>query len=212
MKSSVASATPSSRNTSARHVHFPRTQPTIFRITPTNGLSCSLQCFKTHKSTHPEPTTVTAAPSAPILPEVPLPAPLPRYLKNRIDFSALATNPRFQDLVKTHPTLLPTLQRVYAATIEPDPEAEARRRRWAGRGGFRGRGSRGRGRGRGGRFGGFDEHEGRWTPKQGDAKAMKQLKELRQGDRGDEERNAMAEFVSLVEDIFAKKDKTADDG
>jgi hypothetical protein len=101
---------------------------------------------------------------------------------------------------------------VYAATIEPDPEAEARRRRWAGRGGFRGRGSRGRGRGRGGRFGGFDEHEGRWTPKQGDAKAMKQLKELRQGDRGDEERNAMAEFVSLVEDIFAKKDKTADDG
>jgi hypothetical protein len=169
-------------------------------ITQFDDLSCSLQCFKTHKVTHPEP--VTTAPAV-LLPQVPLPAPLPRYLKNKIDFSELATNPRFHDLVKTHPTLLPTLQRVYAATIEPDPKAEAPRRR-AVRGG--------RGRGRGGRFGRFDE--GRWTQKQGDAKAMKLLKELRNGDSDSRatEMNAMAEFVGLVDEVFGKRDKTEEDG
>jgi hypothetical protein len=41
---------------------------------------------------------------------------------------------------------------------------------------------------------------------------MKLLKELRQGDSADKEKDAMAEFVCLVEDIFRKKEKTENDG
>jgi hypothetical protein len=95
-------------------------------------------------------------------------------------------------LLKTFPTLLTTLQRVYAATIEPDPEDEMRRRR----GGFRGRGMRGRGRGRG--RGGFDDREGRWTQKKGDADGMSILKEL----RSEKDDAGMKAFVGLVEEMF----------
>jgi hypothetical protein len=140
-----------------------------------------------------------------VLPQPPPPAPIPRYLKKRLDFSTLATNPKFQDLLKTYPTLLPTLQRVYAATIEPDPEEGAGRRRFN-RGGFRGRGSRGRGRGRGG-FRGFDDREAKWTQKKGDADAMRMLKGLRDGKSGDKEKDGMAAFVQLVEETFGHSEK-----
>tara|TARA_R110002003_G_scaffold9_42_gene789 strand:- start:221 stop:823 length:603 start_codon:yes stop_codon:yes gene_type:complete len=171
-----------------------------------DDISCSLQCFKTHKATHPEPTTTPSSTSEPVvLPQPPPPAPIPRYLKKRLDFSTLATNPKFQDLLKTYPTLLPTLQRVYAATIEPDPEEGAGRRRFN-RGGFRGRGSRGRGRGRGG-FGGFDDREAKWTQKKGDADGMRLLKGLRDGKSGDKEKDGMAAFVQLVEEVFGEGDK-----
>jgi hypothetical protein len=122
------------------------------------------------------------------LPQPPTPPPVPRYLKKKTDFSVLATNPKFQDLLKTYPALLPTLQRVYATTIEPDPED-----RRMGRGGFRGRGMRGRGRGRG--RGGFnDDREGRWNQKKGDADALKMLKGLRDGKSGDKEKEGMVAF------------------
>jgi hypothetical protein len=91
---------------------------------------------------------------------------------------------------------------VYAATIEPDPEEEARRRRFN-RGGFRGRGSRGRGRGRGG----FDDREARWTQKKGDADGMRLLKGVREGKMGDDEKDGMAEFVTLIEECFGEKEK-----
>jgi hypothetical protein len=168
--------------------------------------SCSLPCFKLHKTTHPEPiaSTPQTEPS-PSLPQPPTPPPIPRYLKKKTDFSALATNPKFQDLLKTYPTLLPTLQRVYATTIEPDPEEEAQRRRM-GRGGFRGRGMRGRGRGRG--RGGFnDDREGRWTQKKGDADGMKMLKGLRDGKSGDKEKDGMVAFGMLVEEMFGEKEE-----
>ncbi|EAT85120.1 hypothetical protein HBH56_169960 [Parastagonospora nodorum] len=156
---------------------------------------CSLNCFKLHKTTHPEPAPSSKQPPSEItLPQPPPPAPIPRYLKKKTDFSALATSSKFQDLLKTYPTLLATLQRVYAATIEPDPEDEMRRRR----GGFRGRGSRGRGRGRG--RGGFDDRDGRWTQKKGDADGMRILKGLRSG----EEDGGMKAFVGLVDEMFGK--------
>jgi hypothetical protein len=172
-------------------------------------LSCSLSCFKTHKTTHPEPINAPAssATTSPSLPQPPPPAPIPRYLKKKTDFSVLATNPKFQELLKTYPTLLPTLQRVYAATIEPDPEEEARRRRFT-RGGFRGRGSRGRGRGRGG----FDDREARWTQKKGDADGMKLLKGLRDGKSGDKEKDGMAEFVRLIEECFGESGDKVEGG
>jgi hypothetical protein len=125
-----------------------------------------------------------------------------------MDFSALASNPQFQELLKTHPSLLASLQRVYAATIEPDPDD---RPRGSFRGAYRGRGrGRGwdRGRGRGGRFGG-DDRPPRWTPKKGDADATKMLKALREGERGDEEKETMVEFVKLVQEMFGK---TQEDG
>ncbi|KAF2036087.1 hypothetical protein EK21DRAFT_52317 [Setomelanomma holmii] len=164
---------------------------------------CSLQCFKIHKVTHPEPAAATPTTIEPIaLPQPPPPAPIPRYLKKRIEFSALATSPKFQDLLKTYPTLFPALQRVYAATIEPDPEDESRRQRFS-RGGFRGRGSRGRGRGRGG----FDDREGRWTQKKGDADGLRMLKNLRDGRSEDKEKDGMAAFVRLVGEMFGDGEK-----
>jgi hypothetical protein len=173
----------------------------------TNIFSCSLQCFKLHKPTHSDPTSASAppTPSEPILPQPPPPAPVPRYLKKKTDFTVLATNPKFQDLLETYPTLLPTLQRVYAATIEPDPEDEARRRRFS-RGGFRGRGMMGRGRGRGG-FGGFEDREDRWSQKKGDADGMRLLKGLREGKMGEREKEGMLAFVELVEEVFGAKEE-----
>ncbi|KAF1832121.1 hypothetical protein BDW02DRAFT_455394, partial [Decorospora gaudefroyi] len=170
---------------------------------------CSLSCFKTHKATHPETNTPAAPnpPAEPILLNPQLPPPPPRYLKGKTDFSVLATNPDFQALLKTHPTLLSSLQRVYAKTIQPDPEEETRRRRLE-RNAFRGRGSRGRGRGRGrgGNWGG-EQREHKWTPKKGDQDAMAVLKEMRDGSERGEEKDGMAEFVRLVESIFGKKEK-----
>lgn len=170
--------------------------------------SCSLSCFKIHKPTHAELANDSTSSTAtvPQLPQPSAPAPVPRYLKQKIDFSALATNHKFQELIKTYPNLLQVLQRVYAATIEPDPDDEARRRR-LGRGAFRGRGSRGRGRGRGGRFGGYDDENSRWTPKKGDADAMKMLKEVRSGEADGKDKEAMRAFVDLIEENFGRNDK-----
>jgi hypothetical protein len=156
---------------------------------------------------HPDPSSAPQPPTQtePILPQPPPPAPVPRYLKKKTDFTVLVTNPKFKDLLKAYPTLLPTLQRVYAATIEPDPEDEARRRRF-GRGGFRGRGMMGRGRGRGG-FGGFEDREERWSQKKGDADGMRLLKGLREGKTGEREKEGMLAFVGLVEDVFGAKEE-----
>jgi hypothetical protein len=169
-------------------------------MTSTNTLSCSIVCFKLHKIAHPEPTTLRPLVTEIALPQPPPAAPIPRYLKKKTDFSVLAANPKFQNLLKTYPTLLPTLQRVYAATIEPDPVDQARQRR----GGSRGRGMRGRGRGRG--RGGFDDREGRWTQKKGDADGMKMLKGLRDGKSGEKEMEGMKAYAGLVEEVFGNKE------
>ncbi|KAI4695461.1 uncharacterized protein J4E84_002088 [Alternaria hordeiaustralica] len=174
---------------------------------------CSLSCFKSHKTTHPETTSVAPKPAEPALPQPPPPAPVPRYLKKRTDFAVLATNPKFQALLKTHPALLPSLQRVYAKTIKPDPEAESRRRMLE-RNASRGRGMRGRGRGawrggRGGFNGGQEKKEEYWTQKKGDKDAMEELKGIREGEGKEGEKDAMAEFVGLVEELFGQYEKDA---
>ena len=160
--------------------------------------SCSIPCFKEHKITHSDSApTPTAAPE-PDLPNPPPPKPLPKYLRSRIDFSKLATNEKYKDLLKRYPTLLSTLQRIYAATIEPDPEQEWRRQRafqnWRGRG----RGGRGRGSDRGG--------GPKWTQKKGDADALRDLKRIRERDNGDEEMEGVGEFVRLVGELFGEKE------
>ncbi|KAJ4985399.1 HIT zinc finger [Stagonosporopsis vannaccii] len=155
---------------------------------------CSIACFKEHKATHAAAAPPPVAPVEPEIPQPPPPAPLPRYLKKKTDFSVLATNPKFQELLKSYPALLPTLQRVYAATIEPDEDDQRRNR--GGRG-FRGRGARGRGRG-----GRQDNAPPRWTQKQGDADAMKMLRGYRERGDMDKEKQAVAAFVQLVEETF----------
>ncbi|KAJ8107219.1 hypothetical protein OPT61_g9016 [Boeremia exigua] len=154
---------------------------------------CSLSCFKEHKPTHANGPPTPAAPVEPEIPQPPAPAPLPRYLKKKTDFSVLATNPKFKELLKTYPALLPALQRVYAATIEPD-EDNRPQRNYRSRGG---RGARGRGRGR------QNDAPPKWTQKQGDADAMKMLKGYREREDGDKEKQAMEAFVQLVEDTFS---------
>ncbi|KZM21441.1 uncharacterized protein EKO05_0006178 [Ascochyta rabiei] len=157
---------------------------------------CSLSCFKEHKITHADLAPTPSAPAELEIPQPPPPAPVPRYLKKKTDFSVLATNPKFQELLKTYPALLTLLQRVYATTIEPDADNQPRRGR-GGRG-FRGRGFRGRGRG-----GRHDDSQSRWTQKQGDADAMKMLRAYREREENNKEREAMAAFVQLVEENFA---------
>ncbi|EUC34766.1 hypothetical protein COCVIDRAFT_91707 [Bipolaris victoriae FI3] len=183
------------------------TEPKKYKC-PTCALPyCSLACFKTHKVTHPEDAvSSTSKPAEPTIPQPPPPAPIPRYLKSRTDFSTLATSPKYQDLLKANPILLSTLQRVYAKTIQPDPEDE-RRRRMLERNMSRGRGSRGRGRGRGRGGRHWEEREERWTPKKGDKDAMAVLKSIRDGEDNQEEKEAMAQFVELVDELFGKKDK-----
>jgi hypothetical protein len=171
--------------------------------------SCSIPCFKQHKVTHTD-TAPTSPTTTLNLPNPPPPKPLPKYLRSRIDFSQLATNPKFRDLLNRHTSLLPTLQRIYAATIEPDPD-EVRSQRavqtWRGRG----RGSRGRGFGRGGFGGGRGARGGRdeppkWTQKKGDGDALRGLKRIREGGNGDGEREGIGEFVRLVEEMFGEKE------
>ncbi|KAE8848103.1 hypothetical protein PTNB73_01945 [Pyrenophora teres f. teres] len=194
------------------------TEPKKYKC-PTCALPyCSLTCFKTHKPTHSDPSTTsepTPTTTSPTLPQpTQPPTPKPRYLKQRPDFSLLATNPKFQSLLKTHPVLFPSLQRVYAKTIQPDPEDE-RRRRLLERNAFRGRGTRGRGRGRGGGRGGWNGHEEReerWTPKKGDKDAMGVLKEMRSAQASGEEKDAMALFVGLVEELFGQREKVEGEG
>jgi hypothetical protein len=189
-------ATQSQRNTSVQHAHFHSTYSTYQYSICTNMHSCSLSCFKEHKPTHAGDAPAPAVLVEPQIPQPPPPAPIPRYLKKKTDFSVLATNPKFQELLKTYPALLPALQRVYAATIEPEEGDQPRRGR-GGRGGFRGRG--GRGRGRGGRF---DDSGHKWTPKQGDNDALRMLKGYRGREEHDKEKQAMAAFVQLVEETF----------
>lgn len=62
---------------------------------------------------------------------------------------------------------------------------------------------RGRGRGRGG----FDDREGRWTQKKGDADGMRMLKGLREGKSGDKEMEGMKAFVGLVDEVFGAREK-----
>ncbi|PSN61217.1 hypothetical protein BS50DRAFT_461228, partial [Corynespora cassiicola Philippines] len=168
------------------------TEPKKYKC-PTCSLPyCSIACFKEHKPIHAndEPRPSTSAPAPPEIPQPPPPKPPPKYLRKKTDFSLVAKNPRYQELIKAHPTLLASLQRIFAATIEPDPDDQRRSRRG-------GRGGRYRGRGRGGR-------EERWTPKKGDADAMKLLKGVREGAGTSEEQEAVAEFVRLVEETVGE--------
>ena len=200
----MVSATPNRRNTNAQHAHSHSLEAlNLYKSKITDNTSCSLPCFKSHKVTHVDTLLTPPAPSEPSIPQPPPPAPTPRYLKKKTDFSVLTTNPKFQYLLKTHPTLLSSLQRVYAKTIEPDPEDVARRLRLE-RQFSRGRG--GRGRGRGGRWNNRDEEPRRWTQKKGDADAMGLLKGIRDGKGREKEKESMAEFVTLVEEIFGENE------
>ncbi|KAF2708507.1 hypothetical protein K504DRAFT_381595 [Pleomassaria siparia CBS 279.74] len=152
---------------------------------------CSLVCFKLHKPTHSAIASVPTKPAAPEIPQAPLPPPPPKYLRQKTDFSVLATNPKFQELLKTYPTLLSSLQQVYAATIQPERSNKPSFN-------YRGRGGR-------------PVDQGRWTQKQGDANAMKILKGFREGARGGKEQGAMVEFVALVEDVFGPREKEMGD-
>ena len=177
---------------------------------PLMHTSCSVLCFREHKRTHldAEGTPVPAASPQPVV-QIELPAtappPVPAYLRTRTDFSRLATDVQFQTLLRTHPTLLPALQRIYAATIEPDPEDAPRGTR--GRGAFRG--ARGR-RGANGRGGGR-HHTPKWTPQQGDRDALRMLKKLRQESNA-EDAGSLGDFVRLVDERYGEAKRTENDG
>lgn len=176
----------------------------LVRASPLTWSSCSIPCFREHKRTHPEGASATSPAQPVVQVELPTATPetIPSYIRTKTDFSRLATDPQFQTLLKSNPTLLATLQRVYAATIKPI-DGDAPRRGARGRGGYRGRG-----RGRGG-WGGED-HAPRWTPSQGDKDALSMLKNLHKGStEGD--LGGVGEFVRLVEEMYGG-DKKKDEG
>ncbi|KAL5387602.1 hypothetical protein DPSP01_003397 [Paraphaeosphaeria sporulosa] len=172
---------------------------------------CSIPCFREHKQTHPEGASAAPAPQPVVEVELPSATPetIPTYIRTKRDFSRLATDTHFQTLLKSNPTLLSTLQRVYAATIKPEDGDAPQRRGMRGRGGSRGRGGRGRGRGRGG-WGGGDGTP-RWTQKQGDNDALTILKSLREGNTT-EGTSGMGEFVRLVEEMYGDAKQTEGEG
>lgn len=168
------------------------------------SISCSLACFKAHKPVH-ETSESAPTPSQPVVtsseaPPPPAPTSRPRPVKTAPDFSQLSSNPRFQALISAHPSLLLSLQRVYAATLEPDSDNP---RGGGGRGNYRGRGDRGGWRGRGGFA--QDSSKPSWTQDKGDAKGMKLLARYREGEEGEEEEAVMAEFVNLVQELFGSE-------
>ena len=55
--------------------------------------------------------------------------------------------------------------------------------------------------------GGFGNQDLRWTQKKGDIDAMKMMKDLRDGKKGDKAQDAMAEFVRLVEETFGHQEE-----
>ncbi|KAF2792467.1 hypothetical protein K505DRAFT_376025 [Melanomma pulvis-pyrius CBS 109.77] len=170
-----------------------KTEPKKYKCPTCAVPYCSLACFKLHKPTHPVSAASPSTSAAPEIPQPPLPAPPPKYLRQKVDFSVLATNPKFQELLKTHPELFSTLQHVFAATIEPE------------------RGDRPRSHYRGGRGGKFRDQGSKWTQKRGDADAMKLLKGVRDGEKGDKVQGAMAEFVRLVEETFGPGEQEGDE-
>ncbi|KAF2272815.1 uncharacterized protein EI97DRAFT_196924 [Westerdykella ornata] len=185
-------------------------QPRKYKC-PTCSLPyCSLACFKLHKEKHlgedaaSSNTTHTPTAHEVHIPEPPAPPPVPRYIKQQIDYSALGTNPKFRELLQTHTTLLPLLQRIYAATIEPDRDdqipAHNTWRSGRGRGQTRGDGNRGRGRGRGRGSSYTAFNPPKWTPKRGDAHGLRLLKRYRDGQGTAEEKEAIDAFVSFVEE------------
>lgn len=72
---------------------------------------------------------------------------------------------------------------------------------------FRGRGTRGRGRGGRGGWNRSEDKQEKWTQKKGDKDAMAELKRIRDGQGKEGEQDAIAEFVGLVEEMFAKHEK-----
>ena len=68
------------------------------------------------------------------------------------------------------------------------------------------RGWRGRGRGVGRWRGGGGGETPKWTAKKGDKDAMRMLKGLREGKRGETEKEAVGAFVRLVGEIFAEEE------
>ncbi|KAF2197920.1 hypothetical protein GQ43DRAFT_451360 [Delitschia confertaspora ATCC 74209] len=189
-----------------------KTEPKKYKCPTCSTPYCSLACFKTHKVVHETSNPVvtdssqiqTLAPPSESAPPSDSKPPLPPVNKQH-DFSVLSSDTRFQSLLTKYPALHISLQRVYAATLEPDPEDVLHSGSFRGRGNYRGRGRGNRGgRWRGG--GGRDGDKRKWSPKKGEAEATRLLARFRNGKEGAEEETAMGAFVKLVDEMFGDGD------
>ncbi|KAF2720643.1 hypothetical protein K431DRAFT_205900, partial [Polychaeton citri CBS 116435] len=201
-------------------------QPSKYKCPQCALRYCSLDCYKTHKPTHPEPppsalTTSSSASEAFKLPPRDRPGTTRRIAKPTFeDFEA---DPELSRLLRRYPQLKAQLGAVYAMTLEPGVEDM---RGWnrvpkeftansiggSGGGGRRGRGRGGRGRGMGRmveRRRWFDAEKeddrqmGVWTKEKGDKEGLGILRRGRAGGNGrtDEEERAegFREFVELCQ-------------
>lgn len=138
----------------------------------TNGDSCSVSCYKTHKPEHE--LQVDTRPVEKELGEPTKSEPKPAVRSKRQDkprFADLEKDEALSALFKQYPDLRVQLQNVYALMLEPDPD------RARGQGSFRGRG--------GGPV--------RWTRQRGEQEAQALLRRLRE-----EENPGVVEFIELI--------------
>ncbi|KAK3057281.1 hypothetical protein LTS18_011517, partial [Coniosporium uncinatum] len=165
-------------------------------LTAPSPRSCSLTCFKTHKTLHetnalaskplPQPppaavpqlppttaTTTTTTTTTAALP------PTPRTpLSQDPHTAALLSHPAFTPLFTRYPNLKQQLRFIYRKTLPPDEGGMESYHMSNGRGG--GRGGRGRGRGRGGGRGGAGGRggfQGVFKQEKADERAGRRLRE-----------------------------------
>ena len=179
--------------------------------------SCSIPCYKTHKTSHVEASNPKSAEDDSKEKQLPPDRPGTTQRVPKVDFTGFEDDKEFQHLLSRFPNLKHQLQLAYGVTLEPGPDEEFTwgRRDWldddrgSARGGFRGR-SRGRGRGarargRGGRFmpelPHDDRQRGAWNQEKGDKQALNIVHRMRT--RGEDDLvEAMSEFIELCQIKF----------
>jgi len=136
------------------------TAPSLRHSVLTLLRSCSLDCYKTHKSTHADTSKSSNNTYLSVMPSlksvdpsggISTPNGVSRARHSVGDqFHTLPSSPKFQQLLNRHPRLRSQLHHIYVATLEPAHESQYRsdHHHHIGRGRGRGRG-RGTGRGAG---------------------------------------------------------------
>lgn len=184
--------------------------------------SCSIACYKPHKSTHEDITPKSSAETSTQQLQSKIDRPGTTQRAPKLDFTGFENDKDFQHLLTRFPNLKHQLQLVYGVTLEPGPDDAGRwnRQNWfpddrdGNRGGFQDRG-RGRGRGRGGGTGpgrgGYlfseippqDRLKQPWNQEKGDKQGADILSRMRNS-ANDEHAEGMDEFIQLCQIKFGK--------
>lgn len=157
-----------------------------------SGKSCSIDCYKQHKSVHAQSQIPPA--TAPI--KAPTPSVISTADSSKQDghklqqdsYNTLLQSAGLQQLLTRYPPLKSLLNSIYTTTLEPTPEAQERDAR------RRERRQRGRGNGRSIRK--PREREAPWTQERALRQALNHFRKLKAAEGRDGE--GLKEFTALV--------------